>query len=389
MVAEDILGLWKLAYSNNSSRCATTIQHLTYRRHRKGPIVIQHDQILQDGIRCKNFQPVRNRRFRIFANDRVHYRYANKTKWPRVPRTFLRIMRRSGRNRNIRKAADEMGDPYFVGFEAMKRVCHGSKSLRHHSTAFLMRPLHWDVKVKNVDFVLKREQKWLLMNPLYERVTCVYGSTMGDVGKEEEDDEIAGEESESANGLEGSDKSSSCFPGNARVKLMDGRSLDMESLSVGDMVQVGHGKFSRVFMFTHTVKDVESEFVQIEVNGGNRVTVTGGHYVYANGRLIEGRRIRRGDKMNSGNGEEVIVKGVKRVLERGLFNPQTVHGDIVVDEVVVSTYTESIEPRTAHALLAGFRALFKLFETDFSMGLLDGETCGSAVIWLTSMVSRW
>ncbi len=46
---------------------------------------------------------------------------------------------------------------------------------------------------------------------------------------------------------------------------------------------------------------------------------------------------------------------VDTVWERGLYNPQTAAGDIVVDGFVASTYTTFASPRAAHALLAPLR----------------------------------
>ena len=43
------------------------------------------------------------------------------------------------------------------------------------------------------------------------------------------------------------------------------------------------------------------------------------------------------------------------VTDVGLFNPQTKHGDIVVDGVRVSTYTHAVHRNMAHAMLAPFR----------------------------------
>lgn len=48
---------------------------------------------------------------------------------------------------------------------------------------------------------------------------------------------------------------------------------------------------------------------------------------------------------------------VRKVEKEGLYNPQTVHGDIVVDGIVASVYTEAVQPRVAHAMLAPMRAV--------------------------------
>ena len=53
------------------------------------------------------------------------------------------------------------------------------------------------------------------------------------------------------------------------------------------------------------------------------------------------------------------VTGVDVVERVGLYNPQTVAGDIFVDGVLASTYTTAVEPELAHALLTPLRAAFR------------------------------
>jgi hypothetical protein len=59
-----------------------------------------------------------------------------------------------------------------------------------------------------------------------------------------------------------------------------------------------------------------------------------------------------------------LVRGV------GLYNPQTLHGDIVVDGVRASTYTEAVDPVFAHAVLAPVRAVYRWFGVE--VGGMDG-----------------
>lgn len=49
---------------------------------------------------------------------------------------------------------------------------------------------------------------------------------------------------------------------------------------------------------------------------------------------------------------------VGRVWATGLYNPQTVEGNVVVEGLQVSTFTEAVEPVVACALLLPFRAGF-------------------------------
>lgn len=53
------------------------------------------------------------------------------------------------------------------------------------------------------------------------------------------------------------------------------------------------------------------------------------------------------------------VVAVEPIWRVGMYNPQTRHGDIVVNGFVVSTYTEAVRtPTIAHALMTPVRFCF-------------------------------
>lgn len=159
-------------------------------------------------------------------------------------------------------------------------------------------------------------------------------------------------------GAQGASPNNPCFPGGALVMLEDGSNVSMEKLSIGDRVAVGGGKFSEVFMFTHRLKDVIYEFVELSTDDGAKVRATTGHFMFVNGKYDTAGVIKVGDVVVREDGRRVEVNRVERVMDRGLFNPQTVHGNIIVDGVLASTYTTAVERGLAHAALAPFRAAF-------------------------------
>lgn len=156
---------------------------------------------------------------------------------------------------------------------------------------------------------------------------------------------------------EANDGDSACFPAAATVELESGARKTMEDLSIGDRVAVRNGRFSPVFMFTHKLSDTEHAFVTLRTASGARLALTAGHYLYANGALVAAGGVRVGDELALGGGGSSAVVAVRRATARGLYNPQTVAGDVVVDGVLASTYTTAVEPALAHALLAPFRWL--------------------------------
>eukprot|EP00178_Gracilaria_changii_P016973 TRINITY_DN485_c0_g1_i3.p1 TRINITY_DN485_c0_g1~~TRINITY_DN485_c0_g1_i3.p1 ORF type:complete len:488 (+),score=68.06 TRINITY_DN485_c0_g1_i3:2059-3522(+) len=151
-----------------------------------------------------------------------------------------------------------------------------------------------------------------------------------------------------------------CFSASALVELFDGSRKRMDEVEVGDRILVGHEEYSDVFMFTHRSAHVPYQFVQLTTSSGKSMKVTRGHYVYLNGMLKMASTAKPGDTVAVGSGGHEEVVDVRRVWGKGLYNPQTIHGNIVVDDFVCSTYTHTIVPRVAHSLLAPLRLLHKL-----------------------------
>lgn len=151
-----------------------------------------------------------------------------------------------------------------------------------------------------------------------------------------------------------------CFPSHATVRRDDGNLIPMTHLQTGDRVAVGDGRFSPVFTWTHRDPTAAANlYISIDAGLARPLTLTPSHFVHISGRIVPASAVRKGDLMTSENGTAVVVRDVRRVRSQGLFNPQTMHGDIVVDGLVVSTYTTAVEHVAAHALLAPVRAAFR------------------------------
>ncbi len=137
-----------------------------------------------------------------------------------------------------------------------------------------------------------------------------------------------------------------CFPASARVDLRSGPSVRMDELSIGDEVHVGQGKYSTVFMFTHKDGAASHRFVRIIGASGHKLEATAGHFVYLDGRLQHAQDAKVGQTLVLADGTHTVVNAVESVEKRGLYNPQTLHGDIVVNGVLASTYTSAVHPAT-------------------------------------------
>lgn len=164
---------------------------------------------------------------------------------------------------------------------------------------------------------------------------------------------------------------STCFPDFATVRLHSGESKRMRDLLVGDVVQVSETEYSPVFMFTHR-SSAESagqqRYIRLVAASGDSVTLTSSHYIYADGALKRAGAVHLGDVVTLANGSSSRIVNVETVrASAGLYNPQTLHGDIVVNGVVVSTYTTAVEPSVAHAALLPLRTVYGLFQRFISV----------------------
>lgn len=173
-----------------------------------------------------------------------------------------------------------------------------------------------------------------------------------------------------------------CFPASAFVHTADGRTIAMNHLRAGHTVRVSReNKFSQVFLFSHKEHNGLYDFVQLTTASGHQITLSPSHYMYVNRKLTAARAVRVGDVLHTIAGDSP-VRVIQSVRERGLFAPHTVHsGDIVVNGVVVSSYTTAVHPRIAQLLLAPIRGIVR-------MGL-SKEPLGSAFYNGADKLANW
>ena len=185
------------------------------------------------------------------------------------------------------------------------------------------------------------------------------------------------------------DDGQACFPASALVQLKNGTLVSMENLKIGDEIRDDSNSSSKVLMFTHSDEKIISKFIHIESSYGE-IIVSPSHYVYANGKLVLANTIQPGDLMMSvglDNDSETtpsVVRSVKYVVERGLYNPQSNSGNIVIfnkdSGIVASCYTAAIEPIVGHSLLSPVRWINDRFNMQAS-GLSNVFNHGMPMIW--------
>lgn len=153
-----------------------------------------------------------------------------------------------------------------------------------------------------------------------------------------------------------------CFPGHAIVQISEKREMRMDALRVGDVVRVSNRATSPVFAFSHRDEHMLAQFVRLRTVSSRTLMLTPGHLVYLEGRrLVPAERVLPGHKLILANGQLDQVQSTELTAGKGVYNPQTLHGDIIVDGFIVSTYTTSVPQSAAHAMLAPVRASFSTF----------------------------
>lgn len=152
----------------------------------------------------------------------------------------------------------------------------------------------------------------------------------------------------------------SCFPAASTVRLASGVTVTLSKLLVGDLVESEPGIFSPVFFFSHRDPSTFSTHISLTLANNVTLTLSPGHFlpVYDDSSLMAARNVRVGQKLRTVSGWSDVIE-VRRVIARGLYNPHTLTGTIVVDDVVVSVYTEAVVASVATTLLVPLRALFR------------------------------
>ncbi len=393
---EDLLGKYELFVKQG--KCPQTVQHLNYT---EVPLVVegttysayavQHSDIIQQGVKCESVG-----QFAIVPNsviDAAGYREA------------------LGEAAPVVDDLHEQNAEFLVGVELVKREC-GDTYLSRSALAIF---IEQEKKVRVPGLIsLYPGAKYIVIYEKDSPTPCTYfqpipGRTIGQGAGNAVDEQLTEEDfviedtattssdprTENASGGEASSVppldgmplpgqdgqatgeesstaeedilpeespssgSSTCFPADAMVTVETGAQKRMDEVEIGDRVLVGDGSYSEVFMFTHRDESVTSEFIEIIEESGSRLQLTQSHYLYAGNSLKAAGSVKIGDSLRLSDGSRSNVKRLRKVINTGLYNPQTCQGDIVVNGIIASTYTTTVHPSSAHSLLAPLRAAYQ------------------------------
>lgn len=387
----DITDEWKRVKTSGDgeSLCPETIKYSTFMG---GPDIfkVPHNTISFNGNNvCSGTKNV----------DVVYYN-SSLLGTDKIPDGLNKILTSVGFHVRSVDRLQSVNDSFLVGYEEKGLFCPNNLKFSDQTVFYMLRPFK-PVELSEEVGKLNVGSKYQVIVPKFSNSTCLYevvlnqnagtsnGTNVGESNTAGNDtSSAAGNDTSSATGDDDSeddsdngdssddddssnDEGADCFPGNSLVQLENGETKRMDKIEIGDRVLTGKNGYSDVFMFTHKIRQGLFDYVQINTEAGNTLRLSMGHYLYLNGRLAAASTAKYGDVVTLANGQSSLIDSVKSVKATGLFNPQTLDGDIVVDGIIASTYTTAVEPSLAHSLLCPLRLAYKYFgfaTSVFNMG---------------------
>merc|ERR1712198_376393 len=160
-----------------------------------------------------------------------------------------------------------------------------------------------------------------------------------------------------------------CFGGSNMVHMRNGGRRSISDVKVGDSVlavdEMGQLRFSQVIMQLHADPEVVTEFQVIRTKTGRNLTLTPRHLIYkadneiASSKPLFAMRIKKGDfvfvfdeKLGMIK-DEVISNDIE--TEKGLYTPVTSHGNIIVGDILASSYAALENHSLLHLMFAPLR----------------------------------
>jgi hypothetical protein len=115
----------------------------------------------------------------------------------------------------------------------------------------------------------------------------------------------------------------------------------MKDLQIGDSVQVANNnKYEPVYSFGHKEPESLAEFLLLETSHGKTLAITAQHMIMVPGssRFVPASSLKEGDVVITALGNQVTVKSIVKAASLGVYAPFTPSGQIIVDDLVASTY---------------------------------------------------
>ncbi|KAA8495340.1 Inositol monophosphatase 2 [Porphyridium purpureum] len=178
---------------------------------------------------------------------------------------------------------------------------------------------------------------------------------------------------------------SHCFPGSSELEREDGSHVRMDQVAPGERVRVSSTEFSPIYMWGHheraaagtPMRRVHLQNISsapLDLSPDHLLPLRRGYRIAAK-LVVPASEVHVGDWLQRSDGEWYMVSSVSNFIMMapdGKFAPHTLHGNLAVSGVVVSSYTALIRPHVAHSLLAAFRFAYKC-ATRYGQGSLGSS----------------
>jgi len=179
----------------------------------------------------------------------------------------------------------------------------------------------------------------------------------------------------------------------------------MDSLEIGDFVLTDSG-YSKVYSFGHKDLNIKVNHLQVFATNmapGHPLEISPEHLLYTfdsttNAKsLIAAGDLRVGDHLVTKQGTPSKITSVHTVMRHGAYSPLTSAGNLLVDEVLASSYVsrgwlkKHISGDTLHAFQHGSVVPYRLFCTLFGCAeeIYDGVTGFSSWVHFWFRVEQW
>ena len=184
-----------------------------------------------------------------------------------------------------------------------------------------------------------------------------------------------------------------CFTGTSTVTLENGELKRMSDLNVGDSVLTVDNNnalvFSPIILDLHRSSNGNGEFLVIQTNQGHSITLSPQHLLYSRQQdeeandleennenkmvdiksfpIVFASNVKIGDFVLVHNNYKSMTSGVvvqieEMVISKGLYSPLTYQGNIVVDNVLASCYSDFDSHELQHFAFSPFRLIHRLME---------------------------
>jgi len=144
-----------------------------------------------------------------------------------------------------------------------------------------------------------------------------------------------------------------CFPAEATVVTPQGKK-QISELKVGDCVLSKRADGSvdtcdEVYMFGHAQHGTSHLYHKLSLSSGSTIHLANKHFIHTSKSsathfkqavLKYAEDVSVGDWIWGANGEASQVYAIERVVLKGAFNPYTISGNIIVDDVVASAHSQ-------------------------------------------------